>query len=157
MTFITPFLITLFWPGWFIHLCVVALLSGSVQQNREWTQSPFSLSNTHTPSSWEDTICRCGAVHRLLLFSPARLLIQEGVWWLRAFSEADATVVTRCLISCLISMATAEADLPVNKMYIKVRACHQFGFIRILSLWGHTDKQTARYLGVYGSAGGGGM
>lgn len=46
---------------------------------------------------------------------PTRLLIQEGVWWLRALSNADAAMVTRCLISRqgsrLISMATAEAGL----------------------------------------------
>lgn len=76
----------------------------------------FTLTHIHKYTqkpTKECTISRCGAVHRLLLFSPARLLIQEGVWWVRALANADSTMVTWCPVTwqdpCFISMATAEA------------------------------------------------
>ena len=104
-----------------VHLMVDRVTQQTViKEALNENEISFSSSLSHR------TICRCGAVHGLLLLSPVRLLIQEGVRWLRSLGNADATVVTRCLISrqgsCLISMATAEADFTGKQLHIKVKA-----------------------------------
>ncbi len=109
--------------------------------------------HTHTHTDKLHTICRRGAVHRLLLFSPARLLIQEGVWWLRALSHADATMVTRCLVSWqgprLISMATAATVLSSNKCTSKSEllfAVINFTYISVLFYFSESTQRLSTWV-----------